>query len=314
VQQMRVNMAWIQLQLVDSGQTYHVQAETITASLECFLQTMDPAPRRDLHLSLGKFVVMTFAALPEFGMHKVQADRERVFLFPELVIRMKSTLQVETRELAYEFDSSFPLQPGEDLDNRIDIVLDLVKWFYLWGKLEELRKNVEGSLAESGLLSPHSEWWEQPLRSNSLGNSSRHNSSAVESASISQVAALPYGPRTTTPEPVEASGPSPGTSPPEKPPSLTYRSISTRIEQPRFRRFDVSGETFKSATGVSVKRSLPIWVHEYATVPIESVMKILLKIYAHRLRKGDLEDGEGEGEDTGSELAEYWGARSDVAI
>lgn len=167
MQRMHVNISRIQIQLVDSGKTYHVHAEAVAAGLECVLQTMDPAPRRDLHLSLGRFAVMSFAALPQFGTHKIQNDRDQVFLFPELVIRMKSVMQVEARQLDYEFESSFPLQPGQDAENRIDILFDPSKWYFFVKKLVELHGKVERSLEESGLMSSDSDWWEQPLRSTS---------------------------------------------------------------------------------------------------------------------------------------------------
>ncbi|KAG8862253.1 hypothetical protein FRB96_001832 [Tulasnella sp. 330] len=297
VQRMHLNMAWIQLQLVDGAQTYHVQAETIAAGLECFLQTLDPAPRRDLHLSLGRFVVSSFASVHEFGTHKVQTDRTDVFVFPELIIRMKSTLQLESRQLDYEFDSSFPLQRSQDGHNSrsIDMLFDLAKWMYLLRKMVDLRGKVERSLEESGLTNTESDWWAQPLRSSSIG----HSSSLGSVQESPQAAERHTPPQIITDVPITEvpKGMEQQESEPSKP-SLTYHSLSTKIDQPRFRRFDITdanteavGKTFKSLTGVSMTRELPKWVHEYATVPIESVMKILLRIYAHRLRTGGLDPG-----------------------
>jgi hypothetical protein len=36
----------------------------------------------------------------------------------------------------------------------------------------------------------------------------------------------------------------------------------------------------------SLISNLPHWVHEYATLPVEGIMKVLLRVYAERLRKG----------------------------
>ncbi|KAG9009804.1 hypothetical protein FRB93_005075 [Tulasnella sp. JGI-2019a] len=300
IQRMHVDMAWIQLQLVDGPQTFHVEAETIAASLECFLQTMDPAPRRDLHLSLGRFIVSSFTSFPEFGTHKIQTDRADVFVFPELIINMKSTLQLESRQLDYEFESSFPRLPGQGGSDRIDMLFDYAKWMLLLRKMIDLQRKVERSLEESGLKSPDSEWWEQPLRSGSLPVSSSQGS-VQDTSPIARVSPPPKitdAPLTEAPAEMKPS--TLGDSELTKP-SLTYHSISTKIDQPRFRRFDMMnadpeavGKTFKSMTGLSVKRDMPKWVHEYATVPIESVMKILLRIYAHRLRKGSLDSDEAE--------------------
>jgi len=73
--------------------------------------------------------------------------------------------------------------------------------------------------------------------------------------------------------------------------ALKYESIRTDIATPSFQQLranpGVSHDTFKGLTGFDVKGDLPKWVHMYATVPIESIMKILLKIYVQRLRKGD---------------------------
>jgi len=69
---------------------------------------------------------------------------------------------------------------------------------------------------------------------------------------------------------------------------LTYHCISRVIETPKLQQLGAASpdlETFKQWTNISVRDSLPVWVHEYATVPIEQLMKILLEVYLNQLKK-----------------------------
>ncbi|KAG8901896.1 hypothetical protein FRB99_005016 [Tulasnella sp. 403] len=276
IQQMRCTIAHIRLELVDGGRTYDMHANTIVAVLERFVRTQDDAPQRDLQLVLGSFTVRSFPALPGLDLNAIPANPTNIFLFPQVNLHMKSTLHLDTQLLDYEFESAFPLQLGKNVGNEIYFILDAVEYFQLHGRWKDLKSRVTEALTDPIFQEKDNDWWNQPIRSNSLGESilSREGGSGSGSGSglaLSQI-----------PEPAAGSSARPST--------LTYHSIRTQIETPRFRQLhqsQITNDTFLSLTGINVKENLPCWVHEYATVPIESIMKLLLRIYAQRLRKGE---------------------------
>ncbi|KIO30013.1 hypothetical protein M407DRAFT_242368 [Tulasnella calospora MUT 4182] len=75
---------------------------------------------------------------------------------------------------------------------------------------------------------------------------------------------------------------------------IIYVEKRCSINSPEFQQFDKNAirmETIENMLGISSRTDLPPKVHEYATIPIEGIMKLLLKVYAQRLRKaGSLED------------------------
>jgi len=40
---------------------------------------------------------------------------------------------------------------------------------------------------------------------------------------------------------------------------------------------------FMKKSGFNLEESLPQYVHEYATAPLEEIMEMLLKLYSHQL-------------------------------
>jgi hypothetical protein len=49
---------------------------------------------------------------------------------------------------------------------------------------------------------------------------------------------------------------------------------------------DVMHPFFMKKAGFSLEDALPQYVHEYATVPLEEIMKALLELYSKQLRAG----------------------------
>ncbi|KAF8320822.1 hypothetical protein DL93DRAFT_2163795 [Clavulina sp. PMI_390] len=75
---------------------------------------------------------------------------------------------------------------------------------------------------------------------------------------------------------------------------LTYHCLQRTIETPKLHQLGAASpdlETFGQWTNISIRDSLPVWVHEYATVPIEQLMRTLLEVYIKQLKsQNDLDD------------------------
>lgn len=78
---------------------------------------------------------------------------------------------------------------------------------------------------------------------------------------------------------------------PKKTGDISYNVRSRRIERLTVRQLgeatpDVMHPFFTKKAGFNLEESLPQFVHEYATLPIEQIMKVLLKLYSKQLRSG----------------------------
>lgn len=83
--------------------------------------------------------------------------------------------------------------------------------------------------------------------------------------------------------------PSPGLPASKKTLGIVYKPRSRRIERLTMRQLgeatpDVMHPFFMKTSGFSLEDSLPQYVHEYATMPTEEIMKALLKLYSKQLR------------------------------
>lgn len=95
-----------------------------------------------------------------------------------------------------------------------------------------------------------------------------------------------------TTSPVEETGsraPSPGIPASMKSMGIVYKPRERRIERLTMRQLgeatpDVMHPFFMKTSGFSLEDSLPQYVHEYATMPTEEIMKVLLKLYSKQLR------------------------------
>lgn len=118
------------------------------------------------------------------------------------------------------------------------------------------------------------------------------------SVSPSSAASGTRGAPTITVSPVEETGsraPSPGLPANKKAMGIIYRPRSRTIERLTMRQLgeatpDVMHPFFMKTSGFSLEDSLPQYVHEYATMPTEEIMKALLKLYSKQLRVETVRD------------------------
>lgn len=95
--------------------------------------------------------------------------------------------------------------------------------------------------------------------------------------------------------PIPSRAPSPGLPATKKTMGLTYRPQSRTIERLTMRQLgeatpDVMHPFFMKKSGFNLEDSLPQYVHQYATMPTEEIMKALLKLYSKQLRMDSLTD------------------------
>ncbi|KAG8964186.1 hypothetical protein FRC03_002130 [Tulasnella sp. 419] len=270
VQHMQFALDKIQIELIDGQKLSNIHALSIKAELERQVQTCDHIPKRDLRLSLGKLDVSTWLAdgdpRVDLDITSIQPSLKEVFAFPRLEIEMTSVLQKDLNRLDYHFTSTFPDQHEVLRDKGLYLVLDWVQYDDLMRLKTSLEEQIQLALTDpvfhSNLTSKQT-----PGVPDRMANASQLASSSTASVTSPDQSAHK-----------EASST-----------KVTYRALSSKVDTPVLRQLGdakINPGAFKRMTGINVKESLPIWVHEYATIPIESIMTLMLDIYARRLKKG----------------------------
>ena len=109
-------------------------------------------------------------------------------------------------------------------------------------------------------------------------------------------ATAPTSPESKNPSPADkdlatmpALAPAPAAA--RKSSDITYKVRKRKIERLTVRQLgeatpDVMHPFFTRKAGFNLEESLPQYVHEYATLPVEEIMKALLKIYSKQLKIG----------------------------
>jgi len=209
-----------------------------------------------------------------------------IFKLPAMEVTMASQdisnpLDEKSR-LEYDFWSSFPSPPTNNLkevDTEISLNISLYKW------LAEFRTRL---MAELAIL---------------------HEQSGTTSSSTSQPAALPDSPSREPGGGNDAKLPAGMTGLPagrlrsmsnaSTTPSVSYSGLfdyvarSRHITRPKVRQLgdatpDILHPFFSKQAGFNIEEELPAYIHEYATVPLEQIMKILLKIYSRQFKHAQL--------------------------
>ncbi|CCM03589.1 uncharacterized protein FIBRA_05726 [Fibroporia radiculosa] len=233
-----------------------------------------------------------------------------IFGLPTMDIQMRSeeTAQGGKRVLRYDFSSRFSVKKGTK--DTEDIYISLNMSLYAW--LTSLRKTFAREMEQVQLagdirgaangftqqtfqrkrgndsISLRPETLDTVTASNGLGTSTNDDHVSLSSpvspskpafnpSSTSKLMALPTSIGSDLPPPL-----------PAKSLGLTYEPRERSIERLTMRQLgeatpDVMHPFFMKKAGFSLEDSLPQYVHEYATLPTEEIMKALLKIYSKQL-------------------------------
>ena len=237
---------------------------------------------------------------------------------PSMNMVMSSDESVN-KQLSYDFDSKFVRHEGvRDFE---DIYITLNMSLYSW--LTVLRKNLTREMNQTqapsdwrGNPSTVTASRKKMMEPLPLGEIKEDNSDAFFSsksfvwqhlatgiqspaptdsrsplADISPVAAgLDEVESPVSTQPTATPTPAgPGTQPTHTPGGIIYKPGERHIERLNMRQLgeatpDVMHPFFMKKAGFNLEDSLPQYVHEYATVPMEEIMQALLKLYSKRLK------------------------------
>jgi hypothetical protein len=271
---------------------------TVRARLNRLVSSGDFPAHRDLHLSFSSLGISRYVQLshraasgdPKLECHewlKVLlngAVEATIVGLPAMRMRMISdeAISGQSKHLAYDFNSEFIRRKGRKQEPE-DIFITLNVSLYSW--LTVLRKNLTREMeqvratAKIGVTSPRS---------------SRRPTDLKESLVLTSPIALSALPIVEKPSSVPESPmiTSPGITVREGDQAdIIYEPRSRGIERLKLRQLgeatpDVMHPFFMKKSGFNLEESLPQYVHEYATLPLEEIMEILLKLYHRQFPSG----------------------------
>jgi hypothetical protein len=237
-----------------------------------------------------------------------------IFGLPSMSIRMKTEEEVNdlSKTIMYDFKSRFTRREG--LKDQEDIYVTLNVSLYSW--LTVLRKNFARDMDQVQASA------ERVGNTGIAGNHGRRHVKSPDLVFEEQESVIgsPVGSRPSTPPLTSTTLPSFNLSPgpwrsredvvvPSSPPKSTdgspaigifvpkqHKRSLVIVYQPRKRHIerltmrqlgeatpDVMHPFFTKTAGFSLEDSLPQYVHEYAAMPTEEIMKALLKLYSKQL-------------------------------
>ncbi|KAF8630636.1 hypothetical protein AX15_002787 [Amanita polypyramis BW_CC] len=276
-------------------------AETVRARLNRLVASRDSPAQRDLHLSFSSLGISRYAQLSHSSASKDPpppqchewlwillngASEATIVGLPAMGMRMTSEeASGPSRHLTYDFNSEFKHGGGrkqEPEDIFITLNVSLYSWLTLLRKnltreMEQVRITAERQpSAKAGSLLPKSSLKrasESPMPPPS------YTLPLVEKISLSS-------PESPLPPPIPTAGSKEGGQS-----EIIYTPRSRRIERLKMRQLgeatpDVMHPFFMKKSGFNLEESLPQYVHEYATIPLEEIMEVLLKLYSRQLSIG----------------------------
>jgi hypothetical protein len=208
-----------------------------------------------------------------------ESSESIIFKLPAMNVIMTSqdiSNPLEERpRLEYEFWSSFPpvqtgSHPGE-IDTDISLNISLYKW------LAEFRTRLAAELSlvsERSSSSAASPPLPTAIQTPSIqGGAHELNSSAAPQ----QVTRLRSSSNASTTDHVTSTN------------MFDYVARSRHITRPTIRQLgdatpDILHPFFSKQAGFNIEEELPAYIHEYSTVPLEQIMKALLRVYSRQFK------------------------------
>ncbi|KAL4073990.1 hypothetical protein J3A83DRAFT_4507268, partial [Scleroderma citrinum] len=287
----------------------------VHASLHRTVQDGLPS-RREIHLSFTTLNISKFSQFQSFlptsppvsndsiwieSLFKGPTESNIVGLPPMkmLMITEETTLDF-TKHLLYDFYSTFQGRGERKLED-IYITLNVALYSWLTGLRKNLSRemdqltastnNISGSRKKvtSGILEPHPTSGQIQLPGEAAQFSAQPQTSATRDPSPSFIDA----PRSSEPlrsvkQSTEAVQETNTTVARPTNTLLIYETRERKIQRLTLRQLgeatpDVMHPFFMKKSGFNLEDSLPQYVHEYATIPLEKIMEVLLNIYSKQL-------------------------------
>ncbi|KAG9316547.1 hypothetical protein JVU11DRAFT_2597 [Chiua virens] len=298
----------------------------VHASLNRTVQDGLPS-RREVHLSFTSLDISKFSqlqpALPSNAIISQDPSwvsslfknpfESNIVGLPSMKMLMitEESVQDHISRMVYDFYSSF--KGGDKSPEDIYITLNMALYAWLTGLRKNLTRELEqvqaavnaqlnsppglflrkkgigsGPEVPSGSSQPHSE---DGTLLPSLGKNQDTTSvfPAPSSDGPPAVDFIPSARRTTQPHEGEGNTFSTAAGPSKL--TLVYEPRERKIQRLTMRQLgeatpDVMHPFFKKS-GFNLEESLPQYVHEYATMPLEQIMEALLALYSRQLRESD---------------------------
>ncbi|KAK2463228.1 hypothetical protein APHAL10511_004883 [Amanita phalloides] len=286
---------------MQDGELASFIGDTVRARLNRVVDFVNSPARRHLHLSfsslsISRYVQLSHSAASSDPLQchewlKVLlngAPEATIVGLPAMRMRMISSEEVlaQPKHLIYDFNSEFVYRKGK-IQVPEDIFITLNISLYSW--LTILRKNMTRDMEQvratvdrqpSTKISPLS-----PRTSGRRHPDPKESSGATKESHMTMpVAEKPPFSATASP----TSLLSPVAQGKSHVADIIYEPRSRRIERLKLRQLgeatpDVMHPFFMKKSGFNLEESLPQYVHEYATAPLEEIMEALLKLYSRQL-------------------------------
>ncbi|KAJ7251502.1 hypothetical protein B0H12DRAFT_1296299 [Mycena haematopus] len=275
----------------------------VCAQLDRLIEMRATPPKRDLELSFSSMTISRFTQLGHLAPPAILSDGREWLMsllknaaeanivgLPSMRIHMDSEegLDGTTKVLRYNFDSRFNRQQGSQ--NVEDIYISLNVALYSW--LTLLRKNLSREMDQ---VHATAEWRSSvatvpaSYRRKALdADTAKIVRIPVKSGTLGNPLSLEKSTRMEKEDDASASA----AGPVSEKVGLVYRHKDRFIERLTMRQLgeatpDVMHPFFMKKAGFNLEDSLPQYVHEYATGPLETIMEVLLKLYSRQLLAGN---------------------------
>lgn len=297
----------------------------VSAILDRFIASEKQCARKDLHLAFSSMTISKFtranhlALAPSSPPHDEQDGREWLSSFmrdaseanivglPSMKMHMVSEEKEEEggTDLVYDFHSEFVRREGNKAFEDIYITLNVS--LYSW--LTILRKNVQREMEQvraaadwravvtAGTMTPAAQRKKagDPASATETPKSATLQSPGPFSVPSPQpehaelAASLKLQPVSPVPFPSSKEADDVPQAPKRQ--GITYRARNRHIERLTMRQLgeatpDVMHPFFMKKAGFNLEDSLPQYVNEYATTPLEEILDVLLKLYSRQLLGG----------------------------
>ncbi|KAF9268932.1 hypothetical protein L218DRAFT_892586 [Marasmius fiardii PR-910] len=261
----------------------------VRGRLSRLVESKSMAAKRDIHLS---FTFMKISRVTQLGNAMTQSGDQffdgkqwleallkdsspaDIVGLPSIKMHMKSEERQQDgkRQLKYDFDSQFIRGQGVQVDEDIYITLNVS--LYSW--LTTLRKTLTREMEQ---VKATAEWRvlpsAPPVRLDPTSSLNPPKASTLPPPNVSNMSPA------SAPVNIEQNEPVSGDI-------LLYLPGTRSIERLTMRQLgdatpDVMHPFFMKKAGFSLEDSLPQYVHEYATTPLEEILEVLLKLYSKQL-------------------------------
>ncbi|KAF5370617.1 hypothetical protein D9758_002040 [Tetrapyrgos nigripes] len=221
---------------------------------------------------------------------------------PSMMMHMISEESRETQQktLHYDFDSKFVRHIDKEQDEDIYITLNvgLYSWLTVLRKtltreLEQAKTAVDWRSAAGGYAKPVEVPTSDVPKSATMTRVSQDvPPPLVRSASALQTTFVMPEPTSRVTDPTSLKQDEPPLSAVSESSGLVYQPGTRQIERLTMRQLgdatpDVMHPFFMKKAGFSLEDSLPQYVHEYATTPLEEILEALLRLYSRQLQIGN---------------------------